>query len=153
MPPPPSNKNKNKNKPDHVFQLKSEIKKLQERLEDVEKRNLELEDRVTTLESINTVSSRVTEELKNEIDRLDQYGRRSNIIIKHVPLKENEPPSEVVKIVGNFLSKELRLPNAMKDVDTLHRVGKPKSHNGSKQQNIKVAHFVLGNSIIMLIYS
>ena len=138
MPPSQSNKNKNKNKSENVAHLNNEIKKLHERIDDVEKRNLELEDRVTTLESINIVSSRVTEELKKEIDRLDQYGRRSNIIIKHVPLKENESTSEVATIVGNFLSKELSLPNAMKDVDKLHRVGKPKSHNGSKQQNIIV---------------
>ena len=47
----------------------------------LKKRVDELTKRVVELESFQQVSSKVTETLKKEVDRLDQYGRRHSVVI------------------------------------------------------------------------
>ena len=127
--------------------LKNRLKSLEGTNKDLVKKNEDFEKRIVELESFRQASSHVTDCLKEENDRLreqldsvDQYGRRANIIIKHMPCSDTERdnPGELHEKVSQFLTKDLKLPHAPKDIDKLHRTGKPKTYNGTKQQNIIV---------------
>ena len=127
--------------------LKNRLKQLENANEKLVNEKNDLVSRVERLESFRETSTNVTKHLKEENDRLkaqldnvDQYGRRSNLIIKHVTRTDTEKddPNELQQKVTDFLSKELKLPNAAKDIDKLHRTGKPKTYNGATQQNIIV---------------
>ena len=69
-----------------------------------------LENRVGILEDKNAVLEKVTSNLEKELDRLDQYGRRSNVILRNLELpagKEDETVIEktVKEIVANQLTR------------------------------------------------
>ena len=114
------------------------VKALEARVAALEQRNKLLENKVEVLESQNAVSSKVTSELTKELDKLSQYTRRSNIIIKNVFLPETETNEDVTKIVNKIIAKDLQLPNVVNSIDKLHRVGKPKEQNGKKDQDVIV---------------
>ena len=127
--------------------LKTRLKQLESTNKELIKKNETFERRIEELESFRKASSQVTDCLKEDNDRLreqldsvDQYGRRANIIIKHVPCSDTERdnPGELHEKVSQFLTNDLKLPHAPKDIDKLHRTGKPKIYNGTKQQNIIV---------------
>lgn len=135
----PKINNNNNNVNQQLSNLQNEVKQLKDELANQKKRSTDLESRVQSLESFKTINERVTEKLKREVDRLDQYGRRSNVTIKYVPLPEgNEEETALANTINNILSKDLGLANAAKDIDKMHRVGKPKTHNGVRQQNVIV---------------
>ena len=91
------------------------------------------------VESENNIIKKVNNELVREIDRVDHYSRRSNIIMKNVFLKENETQEQLEHKVKTIITKDLDVPEAVEEIDKLHRVGKVKtSSNGKKQQNIIV---------------
>ena len=62
----------------------------------VEKTKL-LENRVNVLEDKNAVLETVNSKLQKELDRLDQYGRRSNIIIRNIEVPEAETQEDIEK--------------------------------------------------------
>ena len=124
---------------------KSEIKDLKERmvvlekkLEELEEKNQTLEKHVIVLESRVAISEKVSDTLSSELDRLDQYHRRSNIIIKNVFLPEHESDRAIHAKVGKVLEKDLKLPNVFNTIDKFHRVGKVRMKDGKKAQDIIV---------------
>ena len=92
----------------------------------LEKKNDSLEKRVEELETSKVISENVSKQLANEVDRLSQYTRRSNVIVRNVFLSENESNEQINKKVVKIIKDELNLPNVVDDVDKLHRVGKTK---------------------------
>ena len=102
----------------------------------------ELEGRIVVLEDKNAVLENVTEKLQKEVERLDaldQYGRRSNIIIRNIELPQRkEDDNQLENKVKEIISTTLQLPAAAADIDKLHRTGKKKDHEGKKYQNIIV---------------
>ena len=67
-----------------------EITKLQSEMENLKLVVRSLHHRLDIMEAKALVSSQVTNMLEKEVDRLNQYGRRSPLIIKGIPLKERE---------------------------------------------------------------
>ena len=104
--------------------LKDKLEKVEKRLEEVEKKNKILEEKVVLLESEKAINENVTRLLSNEVDRLDQYHRRSNIIIANVIKPENESQEEVSNKVHQIIQRDLNIPNVIPQIDKLHRVGK-----------------------------
>ena len=90
------------------------------------------------LQSRVAVTENVSAKLALELDRLDQYHRRPNILIRNAFLPENESHEKVVKTVHNIIKEDLSLPEAVSDIDKLHRVGKIKTRDGKKSQDIIV---------------
>ena len=101
-------------------------------------KNAALEAKVLILEDRVAVSENVSSKLSSELDRLDQYHRRSNIIIKDAFLPEKETIEEVKNTVVEIISQDLKLPEMAKSIDKLHRIGKVLTKNGKKQQDIIV---------------
>ena len=74
-----------------------DVAELHRRLLELEAKNVSLEKKVCKLEEKQVVIERVNTLLSNEVDRLHQYTRRSNNIIRNVlqPSSENESVQEV----------------------------------------------------------
>ena len=66
-----------------------EIRLLKRRIEHLEKR-------CEKLESFKLVSETITESLRKELDRLDQYGRRYNVVIRNVEKPATETHKQVL---------------------------------------------------------
>ena len=120
--------------------LKKQIETMEARIKALETANQSLEKKVEHLESRVVISERVSEQLTTELDRLDQYHRRSNIIIKNVFLPENESDDDVKKVVTKIVKNDIVKPELLSSVDKHHRIGKVKEVNGKKMQNI-IARF------------
>lgn len=104
----------------------------------LKKRVDELTKRVVELESFQQVSSKVTETLKKEVDRLDQYGRRHSVVIRNIEKPPNETQEQVEAKVNALITTTLKSPHLTKDVDKLHRIGRPKKQGRKTFQNIVV---------------
>ncbi len=144
----PGGDHKNKNIPkvtsptcgtlqNELNQLRTQVNDLRKEKNELKAANQSLVGRVEELESYMIASKNVNEKLRAHIDNIDQYGRRSNLIIKHVPVDdENETIKDLEGKMSNFLKNELNVPNASHEIDKVHRIGKPKEYRGAKQQNV-----------------
>ena len=97
---------------DQINQLNSTVEKLTLRL--------------AICESKSAVQERVNDELLQEIDRLEQYGRRNQLIIKGIPLppKQHENNNDLKDKVEDIITNDLQLPKEiMADFDKTHRIG------------------------------
>ena len=123
-----------------VNKLATKNKNLEERVDILENTKRKLCDKVELLESKIIISEGVTSKLVREVDRLDQYNRRSNLIIKNIELKENKTYKDVEKIVNKVLKEDLDLPaEVLNDIDKFHCNGFVKKiSENKKKQNIIV---------------
>ena len=134
-------KKKNPNNQSHaqeISSLKNQLKELRETIANLEKNNTLMEAKLEKIETEQAITKTVSNKLAIEVDRLHQYTRRSNVIIRHVPLPENESVELVEEKVREIISKELQLPNIVAEIDKAHRVGKINIQNNKKSQNIIV---------------
>ena len=67
----------------------------------------QLEDRCEKLEAAKLVSENVSEQLRKEVDRLDQYGRCYNVVIRNIELPKNETNEQVEEKVTKLVEKSL----------------------------------------------
>ena len=126
----------NKATNNEVNELKERMLLLEAKVKALEEKNGEFEKKVELLESRIAISENVSERLSLELDRLDQYHRRPNVILKHALLPERETDSAIKGTVVNILEKELSLPGVAEDIDKLHRVGKIKTWWTGKNNKI-----------------
>ena len=112
---------------------------MERKLDLVVNKNRKLEEKLEELESIILVNKEVTTKLSQELDRLDQYHRQSNIVLKNVKLPENEKDEDVKALVLKSLKDELNMDeNVIADIDKFHRIGYIKKNGDKKTQNIIV---------------
>lgn len=151
-----NNNNNNNNNNGENADLKRQLEALQQKVNKICERNKQLEkrvdvlentkrklaDQVESLESKIIVSEEVSTRLSLELDRLDQYNRRSNLIIKNIDLPANpdeETHEDVEEIVKKVIKDDLEMPDSIfKDIDKFHRNGFIKTQRGKRKQNIIV---------------
>ena len=109
-----------------------------QRLQEAEKKITSMTKTIEKLETRLAISENVSAKLRIEIYRVDQYQRRSNVVLKHVDLPDENDNEKDKAIVKNCFEKELKLPNVVSSIDKLHRIGKVKENNGKKTQDIIV---------------
>lgn len=126
----PKNQNKNNNN------MSEEFKK---RIEELESKNKALEERFAKLEETQAILTHVNSMLSKEVDRLNQYTRRSTIVIRNVFLPEKETVEQVENGVKDIIMK-MDLPEVLPDFDKAHRLGKVKTVDGKKMQDV-IARF------------
>ena len=97
-----------------IAELNAKLKILEEKVSTLEGKNLSLELKAEELESRNVISERVNSELAKEIDKLSQYTRRHNVVIRTVFLPETETNDDVEKEVKKLITKDLQLPDEVK---------------------------------------
>ena len=100
-----------------LIDLKKKIKELEDRLFSSEDKNMLLEKRIELLETSNAVIKKVNTELVKELDRVDQYSRRSNVIMKNVLLPENENQKQLEKKIKSIISNDIKLPTTVTDIE------------------------------------
>ena len=122
---------------------KNEVADLRRRLESVERDlskvisdNNKLQRRVDQLEGRVAITENTSSLLRSELDRLDQYHRRSNIQVKFVELPANHSQASDNNFIRNLLQNDLKLSHAYEDIDKLHRIGKIREKNGKQNQDI-----------------
>ena len=81
---------------------------------------------------LNSGGDDLTELLTAEVDRLSQYIRRSNIVVKGVFLPEKGINEDVEKKVCDLVKDEMDIPDIIGDFDKAHRIGKVKIIKGKK---------------------
>ena len=117
--------------------LRDEMEALKNELNSVKNTVKDLELTVIKLKSDVAVSQQVTSLLKKEVDRQQQYTRRSCLLFKNIPTHDNETIEEVEEKVRQEISQcfsDGNLTNTVvHDLDKAHRVG-PK--DGVKQDII-----------------
>ena len=128
----------NSNSNDDVDELRARIEAMEKELKSIKNENEVLEGRVAILEDKIAVSCNTSLKLRQEVDRLDQYQRRSNILLKNVELGPTNSQKDDKKLVQNLLQKELKVPKALVEVDKLHRMGRTRTNAGKKTQDIIV---------------
>ena len=111
---------------------------LQEKIKNLEERVGTLEDQNGVLKVVSANLEKEVERLRGRINELDQYGRRSNIIVRNIEVPENEAPATIEKKIKDIVNNQLKLPHAANDIDKLHRIGKKKEHEGKTFQNVIV---------------
>lgn len=114
------------------------LAKLEKEVLQLQKEKKLLEDRVSVLEDQYAISRNTSAKLKAEVDRLDQYQRRSNILIKNVEVSEPPNQADDKKLVHELIRKDLKLPNAVAEIDKLHRLGRKRTNGGKTTQDIIV---------------
>ena len=101
----------------------SEVAKLRLEVEQLRKTVELMQVKLRDIEAKEAVTSQVNSVLANEVDRLEQYGRRHSVIIKGLDLKDKEDNASLSKRVQLIISNELDLPEEVKQIDKLHRIG------------------------------
>ena len=119
---------------DEISQLKERLKKVENQINAVKDENKLLKARVAVLEDQVGIATKVSTVLKSEVERLDQYQRRYNVILKNVALPKKQSQDEDEKFVKNLFTKELKLPNVYGEVDKLHRLGPTRSVDGNNKK-------------------
>ena len=114
------------------------VNTLQSKIAKLEENNIKLENRLKEVEEKQAITSHVNDQLNEEIDRLNQYTRRSNLIIRNVLLPEEESSKDVKSKVEAMVSKEMKMPDIISEIDKAHRIGKVVNKDGKKLQNIIV---------------
>ena len=112
------------------------MEEMKKKLSDLEKKVVTLEDKVVLLEAHKEISEIVTKKLSDEVNKLSQYTRRSNIIVSNVLKPEDESDEEVVQKMHNLIKTEFKGNSFL--IDKLHHTGKVKTVNGKKLQDIVI---------------
>ena len=120
--------------------LRSELERMKHSVEKLEREVVSLNVRVQILDSQVAVSQQVND-LRSELDRSQQYSRRSRIVITGLPTHNGETTQQVEQKVREHISHHLKFDNdneksfqiaheILGDIDKAHRVGQ---HVGNKQ--------------------
>lgn len=84
-------------------------------------KSAENQKKIEMLETENKALISEVDKIKNEINRQDQYGRRFNIEINNVDLKQGEDIPGILRTIAT----KLKIPHQDSDVEVTHRL-KPK---------------------------
>ena len=117
--------------------LKKELDKLRCEISELKKEVASLKQDAARAEDVSRIQSTVNDRLKNEIDRLEQYGRRNCLVLKGIPPSRNEDTKGLEDTVKNILTEDLKLSSSHSmDFDKAHRIGPVFTDaKGKKQQN------------------
>ena len=127
--------------PKKKMSMEERLSQVENELRLLKSENATLRLRVDVLESKATIASKVADTLAKDLDRLDQYHRRSNIVLKFVDLPKKNTFENDQELVEDLLAKELKIPDAIKDIDKIHRIGKIRNDRakaGKSNQDIIV---------------
>ena len=113
------------------------IDDLKNQINELKMKNKLLEERMNKLQDKQGVFSQVNSMLSLEVDRLNQYTRRSNVVIKNVFAPENESVPQVEEEAKKIIVN-MGLPEVIPEFDKAHRLGKIRTINGKKHQDVIV---------------
>ena len=117
----PSTKSANQQAQATASEISADMDDIRKRLLYLEKRVQDLENELVTVRHVNNI-------LNREVDQLQQYQRRSCIVIDGINTEKEESIDRITKKARNVLIHNLKLDEKEVDseMDKVHRVGKPK---------------------------
>ena len=125
-----NNNNNNSNNAQHQQQQqKVQQQQQQESAKDKEIASLceelkRLNERMDVMESQIGVTTRVNTMLAQEIDRLEQYGRRNSIVIRGIKPDDTEDSDKLKECVRQVVGEGLNMKSEFnRDFDKTHRIG------------------------------
>ena len=114
----------------------SEYHDFRKKIASITYENLELRKKLSGLtETIGMINKNLTK-TEEQLEALEQYGRRDNLEIHNIPWTKNETTNEIVKKIANTLNVKLD----DHDISTSHRIysnqtSKPNSPNINSKQS------------------
>ena len=112
------------------------LEKAEGEIKNLQAAKTDLERRVEVLEAKVAVAENTSEQLRLEIDRIDQYQRRSNVVLKFAELPNDNTEAKDKELVKKVLEKELKLAGSVSTIDKMHRIGKIRNRDGKRNQDI-----------------
>ena len=85
--------------------MKAELASLKIEISDLRNSMKDSTKYIEILSSQVLITSHVTEKLRNELDRLDQYSRRNSLVIRGIPAKPRESVADVEKKVKEVITQ------------------------------------------------
>ena len=135
------NNNASSSNDDEIALLKERLKKVENQVTSMKDENKLLVAQIRVLEDQVAVAMNTSDRLKLEVDRLDQYQRRYNVVLKNVALPKKPTQEGDEKFVNNLFVKEPKLPGAYEEVDKLHRLGSVRTNDGGKKTQDIIVRF------------
>ena len=122
-------------KDEELSKLRAELSNQAALIKNLSTRVSYLEGKVCHLEGHLSISTHVTNLLSTQLDDLQQYSRRSCLVIDGIKSKIGETAEQTEKVALDFLVEELGIEEVKleSELDKGHRIGKVKK-NGT--QNI-----------------
>ena len=108
---------------DGLIAKDEEIRFLRDELLTLKARVTKLENQVIILKSEQAIVSTVNSRLVDEIDNLESYSRRNCLVIRNVPVVENESPHDIEEKVKQVFSSAGITRDVINDIDKLHPIG------------------------------
>ena len=107
-----------------MFDEQKHLSQKVQQLESIHNNRLNrLEGEIQRLESLVFVQKRVSEHLRDEVDRLQQFTRRPCVVIRGIDKDRNESPDELRTKVEKVIDS-VESSTKMGDVDKFHRNGR-----------------------------
>ena len=116
--------NKTPKKTTHTIQQNENTIDIMDELNDMKKRIAVMEKEIIQLKSKQAISERISERLKYELDKANQYTRRSCVILNDVPVARNEKQHVTEQKVKNIMGEAGISKDIINDIDKLHHLGK-----------------------------
>ena len=107
----------------------NEVKLLKQEISEMKLRMELLEQEIIRLKSDQAISSRVNDCLRDSIDVLEQYSKRSCVIIKDVPVAGNEGSTATARKVVKIMEDSGISQEVINDIDKLHPVSAVQRNN------------------------
>lgn len=105
-----------------VSSIRDTLEGVQQRMSVIESENAELKVECESLSKQNHRLFDEVDNLRNELDDMQQYSRNHNIEIKGVPLSENEDVYFILQVMARVLG----IGFARADISVAHRLRKPR---------------------------
>ena len=128
---------KTKQKQNNYNHNKQLIEELKKRIDALEEKNKDLEERFGQLQEKQIITSHVNSMLVEEVDRLNQYTRRSSVVLRNIFAPEKETVYQAEE-KAKAIIVDMGLQEVLPDFDKAHRLGKIKDIKGKKHQDIIV---------------
>ena len=103
----------------------------------------EYDDFLEKISKISSINESLAKEIKSiecrqfkseqQLDQLEQYGRRENLEIHGIPVMRNENTNQIIKAVAKSINVELN----DSQISTSHRLIQPQSSSSNSQQQAK----------------
>ena len=141
------NKKKNNNNNNNTQQQQQQQKLQQQQQESAKDKEIaslreelkRVNERMDVMESQIAVTARVNTMLAQEIDRLEQYGRRNSIVIRGIKPDDTEDNAKLKECVRQVVGEGLNMKSEFnRDFDKTHRIGPVLDTPHGKRQDVIV---------------
>lgn len=120
-----------------IDELLGKLSAQEKEIEELKTKNVEQDNAIEVLQSGNLLKNNTIELLKEKIDDLEQYQRRSSVRIHGLAAAKKGERENVLKVVEQC-HREMDLKFEPNEINRVHRIGPVNTNNGKSTQSIIV---------------